>query len=812
MAVSIALIAFFAAGAAITAAIATYLSRPIPRAALGVFALLSLLPLAGGFRPGRTILPLEHVTLTVPWLHLGKWLPRNPYLNDVINQILPWNEAVRLAFAEGSLPLRNRWNGAGMPLAGNAQSAAFSPFTLLTLIWPIPEAFLLAASLKLLLAMTGMWLWTRELSASRAASLLAAIAFALSMSFSQWILFPSTAVFCLWPWMLFLIERTRDATRRTRAVAALIVVLAGAALAGHPETLALGVLFAALFILMRWALRDMPDVGVVARSFLGAGLAAAGLTAFLLVPTAMAIRASNRMVLAELPHWSDVFSLAPHGARWRGIATAFFPRSVGDLIHTPQLLGVTGAFPEMALGYFGLPAWAAALLFLRPGSPRSRASWALVALLVCGLGVAVALWPFAEIFGAIPAVRHVFPLRFYSWIALAGPTLAALEVDRYAKDRARDPRAAWASVAAPLALAAAAILWFLHLRPEWTSPDALGYQRRQVVIAVGLTVATAGLSLVAGPRREAYAIGLAVLCAGDLLNQWRSHYQSFPRDLLYPETPLVRHLRGLPRPFRTAAAGTALFPNTNVFVGVEDIRTHDAMERRDYVAFLDATAGFPPGDYFKRLGNPQSPSLDFLNVRAFVVQKGGAPPGGRWRRTYSGEDGDVYENAAVLPRAFVPERVRLVASGAVKEPLTDANAAFGPAFAEIAANRDFRATAWVLSERAGDAPGGDAAITAYRETTNGVSFDADVAEGPDAWVVLSIVQDGGWSAEHGRGLSLPVFRANGPFLALRLPPGKTSVHLRYSPPGFRAGVWISTSTLVVLTAAVVRRRRLRRVA
>ena len=45
-----------------------------------------------------------------------------------------------------------------------------------------------------LLALAGMWLWTRELSASRGAAIFAAIAFAFSMTFSQWILFPHTAV------------------------------------------------------------------------------------------------------------------------------------------------------------------------------------------------------------------------------------------------------------------------------------------------------------------------------------------------------------------------------------------------------------------------------------------------------------------------------------------------------------------------------------------------------------------------------------------------------------------------------------------
>jgi hypothetical protein len=559
-------------------------------------------------------------------------------------------------------------------------------------------------------------------------------------------------------------------------------------------------------------MRDLPDVLVVAKCFLGAGVAAAGLAAFVLIPTALAIRASNRMVLAALPHWSGFFSVVPHGPIWRGVATAFFPRSLGDLIHTPQLSGVTGAFPEMALGYFGLAGWTAALLVLRPGSPRPRASWALAILLVCGLGAAVAMWPFAEIFGAIPAVRHVFPLRFYSWIALAGPALAALELDRYARDRARGPRPAWFAAAAPLLLAAMAFLWFRHLRPEWADPGHLGYQTRQLIIAAGLLGSAAALALLAGPRRGLYATGLGVLCAADLLYLWRGHYRSFSLSLLYPETPLVRHLRGLPAPFRTAGAGNALYPNMNVFAGVEDVRTHDPVERRDYVAFLDATTGFPPGDYFKRLGRVDAPALDFLNVRALVVQKGGAPPGGRWKRTYSGDDGDVYENPAVLPRAFVPARVRLVAPApdSGKEPRVDANAAFGPAFAEISTNPDFRTTAWILSDRDGEVGGGEAVLSRYEESTNAVRLDASVPAGSDgAWVVLSIVQDGGWSARDAEGRVLAVHRANGPFLALRLPPGDTRVRLEYSPPGFRAGVAISAATVLVLAAVAVRRRRLR---
>ena len=90
-----------AAAAAAVLGVAKWLARPLPVGTLALFAALSVLPFGKAFLPGRTILPLEHVTLTAPWLTLGTGPPRNPWLNDVATQMLPWNEAVRLPIAEG---------------------------------------------------------------------------------------------------------------------------------------------------------------------------------------------------------------------------------------------------------------------------------------------------------------------------------------------------------------------------------------------------------------------------------------------------------------------------------------------------------------------------------------------------------------------------------------------------------------------------------------------------------------------------------------------------------------------------------------
>ena len=79
-----------------------------------------------------------------------------------------------------------------------------------------------------------------------------------------------------------------------------------------------------------------------------------------------------------------------------------------------------------------------------------------------------------------------------------------------------------------------------------------------------------------------------------------------------------------------------------------------------------------------------------------------------------------------------------------------------------------------------------------------------------SWVVLSIVQDGGWSARDAAGRALPLSRANGPFLALKVPAGSTHVRMRYRPPGFVPGAWISGATLVILAAVGASPRRAER--
>ena len=801
MSTAIPLLLLYAASAVAIRAAARLLGRRIPADIFLVHVLLPALFLLPAFTADRTIFPVDHAIDLPPWNSLPHPPAANPNLNDVSTQMAPWAKAVRMAWKEGSLPWRNRWNACGSPLAANGQSAPFFPLTFLMMALPLANAFNLAAALKLFMALTGTWLWLCELGVSRIAALFGAVAFAFSFTMVPWLLFPLTSVIPLWPWALFAIERMRERGFRTRGTAALTVVLTLELLAGHPESVALGALFTALWLASRVASRDVERPGQLLLRIFGAGAVAVGLTAFLLVPQILAIRASNRAVTAldfanRLP-----VSWKPHGPAWpAGAFTPFLPRALGDSISSPMLPGAAGSFPEMALGHFGVAGWACALLFFRRGSRRPKSERALLVPLLVGFAAAIALWPIFEIVLATPVIRLMLPLRFFTWVAFAGSALAAFEVDRLQKDaEAGRPTAASLLFAAGAVLLLAAVI-FARLAPLHAASGGLVPQRRALALAALALLAVAGVGFVPRflpdlrLRPVAVSVFLVVVAAGELFWQGRRLYLFGTPAQFYPPTPLVRFLAKYPRPFRTLGEGPVLYPGTHVFAGLEDVRSHDPVERRDYVEFLDAACGYDLTAYFKHVANVDCAALDFMNVRFLVAAPGRGEPGPRWRRVYAGEDGTVFENADVLPRVFAPERLRPWPPGArlgdvVRSLSWHTDAVLNP---------DPR-----RRTGAGDpAVNGPVRVSDYRESTNSASLRT-AAPGGGAVVVASLVQDGGWTARDETGRTLPTGRANGPFLAVAIPGGDHRIQLRYAPPGSKPGAAVTGATGVLVLAAAV---------
>ena len=488
--------------------------RPLNAAEAAFVFLLPIALFFPGFFSGKTILPVDHAMLLPPWSHVRPVPRYNANLNDAATQMAPWAKAVRMAWKEGSLPLRNRWNGSGMPLASNGQSAPFSPFSILMLPIPLAAGFTLAAAAKILLALSGMMLWLRELSVSRGSAAFGAVLFALSMTMTPWLLFPHTAVICLWPWAALAIELLRDPANRPRARVLLTSIFFVWPLCGHPESVVLGAMFLALWLAARAVSGTLPDSVRLARDIGICALAALGLSAFLLLPQALAIGASNRIRVAD-EFWRRLpLSWRPHGPRFPGtIVTSLFPRSFGDEIASPGIPGAAGSFPEMALGHFGLAGAAAALMILRPGSKRLPESLMFLIPAAAGLAAAAALWPVFEIVLHIPGVRFMLPTRYLSWVAFGGAATAAFEADRLRRDLAARRGAGIVLLAAAGALAVAAVLVSpRRLAPLHAAAGGLASQKHALLLSLAALGAAAAAGLAAALNRTA-ARRLPVLLA-----------------------------------------------------------------------------------------------------------------------------------------------------------------------------------------------------------------------------------------------------------------------------------------------------------
>ena len=769
-----------------------WLERPVPRRWAVVLLFLPVAFCLPGFLGRRTLLPIEHVRIFPPWSAVSDVRSRNANLNDAATQIAPWAKAVRMAWKEGSLPWRDRWNGCGMALAANGQSAAFSPFTFLMFPIPLPEAFTLSVAAKLFLALLGVLLWLREMEIRLPAAFFGATAFAFSLTMTPWLLFSLSAVFCLWPWALFAIERLFREPSSGRGRLLLALVLGCWILAGHPESAVLGAILIALFLAARALLRDETIRRASLAAIAASGLLAAGISAFLWVPELLAIRASNRYSLAGAIRESLPVTLAPHAPGWRyGFLTSIFPRVLGDDFGSPRLANAAASFPEMALGYFGIVAWAVALLIFRPGARRDRRELALLAPLVCGLAVGTGTWPIFDSFLSIPLVKLVLPLRSFAMVSVAGCATAAFELDRIGRREGNRSRIGDAAPAA--VLATALVLAFLRFRSAHAASGGLVPVRQ--ALAVSLLALLAGALVLLWPRSEtmlspAAMVLLAAIGTAELFWQGATLYRWGAAPDLFPPTPLVKFLQSQDRPFRVVGEDAALFPNTNVFAGIESIQTHDAMERRDYVTFLDASAGYDPKPYFKHVRNLDASVLDFMNVRFLVTSNPAREESDRWKLAYSGPDGRVFENRRVLPRVFAPRQIRF--EGADSSPEMSMPSDWSD-LAVVRRHPEVSGSRVVLAQNL------PIEVTRYRESTNQVAFRAH-SSGPmeQPILVTSLVQDGGWSASDESGKPLTTLRANGIFLALAIGPGTHDVRLDYRPPGLAAGAAVSLAAAAVL--------------
>lgn len=754
------LLALLGAMQAVCWLLAKGLGRRLPWhvAALGVVLPLALL--FPWLDRTRLMVPADLLQRMIPGAPAVPASHRHDLLNDAIYQFIPWELEVRHALRDRRLPLwSDSLEGGSSPWV-NPQAQPLSPIAMPARAMPIQHHLLAALALKILVAFEGAWLLARLAGVSRLSSLIAAGGFALGGGLMAWALFPHTAAAAWVPWLAAAVIRLFRGVgaRGAREIATAAVLTAALLLSGHPETAAIGGLFAGVCGLSL-ARR---------RSFRG-GLGKAALAAVLgfclaapqLLPFALHLPHSQRA------HETLDRKLPPYFVGLNPL-TWFLP-GYGKFMMapvSPRAFGIpfedeyTGPinWVDSESGYAGLVAFAGSMVAL--SLLRRRRAWPFLGFGLASLLLAAQWIPFAHLIYSVSALKTLAWSRFLPVGCLALAVAGGMGIDSLRDRRYR--------IAALIGLAVAAILSLAAHMDGFT-----------ITLWVLILVSTAAAFL----RRSIGAAGFALVLLLDLLPWSRSFLPATDPALFYPRTGytalIQQEAAAAGGPWRAVGEGQNMFPSLLPIYGVDELRPHNPLVPMPYLRTLEAAFGFAPTtlNYFPSFGGIDHPFLDFLNVRV-VASSIGSPPARTLERIDGGRFGPfrVYRNPDALPRWFLPAGAEVIREGDVERWIVSLKdprrvAVFDP-----------RAAAWVGPSRS---PGPVSAVS-----MSPGRIVLDVPGAGDRLLATSLPQPEGWKAD-----GMETLVVNGAFLGVHVPAGASRVELRFQPPGFLPGVLLGALAL-----------------
>lgn len=281
------------------------------------------------------------------------------------------------------------------------------------------------------------------------------------------------------------------------------------------------------------------------------------------------------------------------------------------------------------------------------------------------------------------------------------------------------------------------------------------------------------------PKRG-LAIAMLALVLVERVNEDGDFYPALEKRVFYPRVPL---LAAIPRDARMTGAGSALIPNNAALYGLEDARGYQAMTFRRLYETYPLWSAYQRA-WFNRVDDLSRPFLSFLNVR-YALAHVNVPVPETWAIRAADRQTRLLENTQVLPRAFVPGRVRYVRENAA-EGMQEAT--------------EFASTAWIETDayEPHDAPNGPGRVSIQRK---GLEYELQATMERAGWIVISETHWPGWRA-YVDGRAVRPHYANHAFLGVHVPAGAHRVRLVYLPESFTRGRMISGATLLVAVLLV----------
>lgn len=742
------------------------------------------------------------------------------YRTDSVLTYLPRRDHLSGSIARGRLPLWNPYILGGVPFLADPQSQVLYPPALALVPFGAEKAIGYGVAVHILLALTGMYLFLRAISAGAAGSMLGAVAYGFSSFFFTRMGHPTFVASAAWlPFLFYGFELAR---RQKRAgVLALAAFLALGYLAGFPQVLVFAVAALVVYALLVALDGDgLPLRGAGGRALASARIIAIGggisllAVGIHLVPFLEYLRNSFGLGIP----WAEMSRL--HLSSPAMLARAVFPNAFGNPVQGTNWLPLVRPgihpFNPGFLVYCGagtLVLALAGLAYLR----RSARLRALYVLLAASCLIATSGLALRAVYAAVPLFRYsqidrVSVVACFALAALAGKTLSLALSDAGAASRRRFALAlvfsavvaaasaglvlgGWGALARVTHGAASNLQglpsagsdvvrgWLGGGRADW-----LAYERRQVLQGLGavlVSLVLAGLCL-AGRRKRLSAAApwlLVAWVAADLMLVARTYYVSQPSPALR-ETEGIRRLQELTaeQAWRVGSEGAdpvALPPNTNQIFGLASLDGRSTIMPLAHGYLLRAAleSGALRDGRIERGVAPRSDLAALLSTRYVLASQSGPAEGERV--VYHG-DMVVCENPSALPRAICVDRHGLAAMNGERGPVI--------------------AVAGRLGEVAG-LQCGVARLDAFRPERIEIAVEAD----RDCYLLLADTYYPGWTAMVDGGRE-DIMMTDVGTRALAVAAGRHRVEMEFRPRSLTIGFILTCLGIVIGIAYGLRAR------
>lgn len=699
---------------------------------------------------------------------------KNFILFDGIRQTLPWRLLAIEQIKAGQWPLWNPYILGGMPLLGNLQTAIVYPINFLFFLLPELDAWTIYIILQPLLGGLLTFFFLRTLFCSRKASLLGGVAYGFSLIMMNHLEFGIDGHTALWlPLALGAINKIQQqAAWRWGLVLVLAVLMS--LLGGYPPP----AIYNLIIIDAYWLFKVRPIFSRKSLIFILALILAFLISMPQILP---AFELAQKVIRTETQF--GVLSNEPY----------FFPFENLIMILAPDFFGhpATNNFfshiyysdnPSVGIIGFVFVCFSFLWLFRK----KEISFWLLVAIipmllmLETPLGRALRYAPFS-------AFSLVTPMRMIWVVSFALAVLAGLGLEVFSELVTK--KRFW-SVFLPLI-----IVWellFLVWVASFLIPQGNHIQiaQRNLILPtffLGVSSAVLIFSLFF-PKLWPFLAGVIILLSGgELVRQGIKYNPFLSKDLVFPQTEILKKIQQTGRAWRTLVTHPELIPvNSNIpyhlpmidgYASISDSRQGQMIYLANKSWPLTEIESYPRIVFQTEY---RFPLIDLLNIRYVLALKELKDE----KLELLMEEGKtlLYENKEVLPKAFFVESYQVfpddiqLANGILKGDLSN----------EVFLEKE----PGIKKE---EIKAGEVKIIDYQD--NQIILQTE-NEGMGI-LVLTDSFDEGWQAFVG-DLKTEVLRADFNLRALVIPEGNQEINFVYQPKSFKIGLYTSGGALILL--------------